>query len=308
MANNSCRQYLVIAEVERQGFIMGRFKKYWPAVELANELLLYGELFPWKEPEKIILQLQNRKVKEYPIKGNQLYFDKGIYGSTDGKYSVIVLPINTKNFSLETFIRERENHSIVFSPEQYWAKKWSGYFENFPSAVTSQVSLEKSEFRKGIEDFISSQNESELDWSFIHNHKKERDKLFKKINTGQIENLLAIGLMLRAHQIMDRRELLPDAEKLINKFADEFSAALRMNTIIFRNIGDGVKGLSNPNDKHWNTINDTQILFALLYNGGNINEKYLVTEDKGIAQACISSGLGDHLLKIRDYKQRLNID
>ena len=47
MADNSCRQYLVIAEVERHGFIAGRFKKYLPAVELANELLLYGELFPW---------------------------------------------------------------------------------------------------------------------------------------------------------------------------------------------------------------------------------------------------------------------
>ena len=135
MANNEHRRYLVIAEIERIGFVAGNYKKYWSAVELAKKLLLYGELFPWKEPEKIKGQLRSHKFREYIIKGNQIYFDKSIYGSTDGQYSVAVLPINMKGFEIETFIRERENYSIVFSPEQYWDKRWSEYFESFPSSI-----------------------------------------------------------------------------------------------------------------------------------------------------------------------------
>lgn len=135
MANNKHRGFLVIAEIERTGFVAGCCKKYWSAVGLAKELLVYGELFPWGEPEKIVVQLKSRKFREYLIKGNQIYFDKSIYGSTDGKYSVAVLPINMKEFAVETFIRERENYSIVFSREQHWDKKWSKYFEDFPSSI-----------------------------------------------------------------------------------------------------------------------------------------------------------------------------
>lgn len=135
MANNENRQYLVIAEVERIGFVAGCFKRYRSAVELANQLLLYSELFQWRESEKIIVQLRNQRFKEYLIKGNQIYFDKGIYGSTDRNYSVSVLPIKVKESAISTFIRERENYSIVFSPEQHWDKKWSKYFEDFPSSI-----------------------------------------------------------------------------------------------------------------------------------------------------------------------------
>lgn len=135
MADNKHRRYLVIAEVERIGFVAGCLKKYRSAVELANQLLLYGELFQWSESEKIIAQLRNQRFKEYSIKGNQIYFDKGIYGSTDGKYSVSVIPTNVIEFSISTFIRERENYSIVFNSELHWDKRFSKYFENFPSSI-----------------------------------------------------------------------------------------------------------------------------------------------------------------------------
>lgn len=129
------RKYLVIAEVERTGFVAGCFKKYWSAVELANQLLLYRELFQWSESEKIIAQLRNQRFKEYSIKGNQIYFDKGIYGSTDGKYSVSIILTHVREFRISTFIRERENHSIVFNFEQHWDKRFSKYFEIFPSSI-----------------------------------------------------------------------------------------------------------------------------------------------------------------------------
>jgi hypothetical protein len=132
MPDNKNRAHLVIAEVERIGFVAGCFKRYWCAVEIANQLLLYSELFKWGESDRIIAQLRNQGFKEYIIKGNQVYFDKGIYGSTDGKYSVAVLPMNKKEFSTESFIRERENYSTVFSPEIRWDKRQAGYFDNFP--------------------------------------------------------------------------------------------------------------------------------------------------------------------------------
>jgi hypothetical protein len=134
VANNRNRKYLVIAEVERTGFVAGCYKKYLKAVELANELLLYGELFPWCESDKIIGQLRNRSFNEYPVKGNQIYFDKGIYGSADGKYSVMVIQINNSHFDLNVFIKERENHSIVFDSETCCDKRWNSYFDKFPSS------------------------------------------------------------------------------------------------------------------------------------------------------------------------------
>lgn len=135
MADNKDRRFLVVAEIERTGFIVGYCQKYRKAVELANEVLLYGELFSWGEPDKIKVQLQSRHFRQYQIKGNQIYFDKGIYGSADGKYSVAVLPINIKDFCLEVFIKERENYSIVFNSEQYWEKSNRKYFDDFPSSL-----------------------------------------------------------------------------------------------------------------------------------------------------------------------------
>jgi hypothetical protein len=132
MADNRYRKYLVVAEVERTGFVVDYCRKYWSAVKLADELLLLGELFTWGESERIETQLRSRNIKEYEIKGNLLYFDKSIYGSTDGKYSVAVLQINKNDFTIESFIRERENHSTVFSTEIHWDKKEAEYFDNFP--------------------------------------------------------------------------------------------------------------------------------------------------------------------------------
>jgi len=36
MPNNKNRKYLVVAEVERTGFVAGCYKKYLKAVEMAN--------------------------------------------------------------------------------------------------------------------------------------------------------------------------------------------------------------------------------------------------------------------------------
>lgn len=132
MADNTTRKYLIVAEIERTGYVAGLKNNYWEAVALAKELLLYGELFQWNEPEQINTQLLNRCYKSYIIKGNQLFFDKSIYGSTDGKYSVAVLPMDKKEFSVESFIKERENYSTVFSSEVRWDKRQADYFDNFP--------------------------------------------------------------------------------------------------------------------------------------------------------------------------------
>ena len=72
--------------------------------------------------------MPNNKRKKYLV----IAEIEGIYGSTDGKYSVMVVPIKRFQFCLESFIRERENYSIVFDSEVCWDKKRTDYFDNFP--------------------------------------------------------------------------------------------------------------------------------------------------------------------------------
>lgn len=174
-------------------------------------------------------------------------------------------------------------------------------------AIESQVFYEKDEFKKGIEVFIKSLNNGDIDWSFFKKNEKERDKLFGKINNHQIENLLAFGLLIRAHQIMDMNELCEDADSKLNQFILEFNAALKMNSIIFEKIGHGIEKLNSLTDDRWNTINDVQILFALAYKKGELKKKVLVTEDGEIIRVCTGSGLSNSILKTKDYLQLLGV-
>ncbi len=132
MANNK-RKYLVVAEVLRTGFITEYRNKYHDAIQLANELLLYGEIFKWSEGDKICTQLRNRGYKSYIIKGNQIYFENFVWSNTDGRFSVCILKVNPDKFCLHTFIRERENYSIVFESDVRWDKKRTEFFDKFTS-------------------------------------------------------------------------------------------------------------------------------------------------------------------------------
>ena len=62
-------------------------------------------------------QVKNVKlVAQYTIKGNMIYFGKNIRGVTNGIVSMSIV-LKYENFSLKSYIRERENFSILLLDE-----------------------------------------------------------------------------------------------------------------------------------------------------------------------------------------------
>lgn len=139
MPNNHQREYLVIVEVEQMGFVVGFKRKYWDAVTLAKSILAIRDVFGWNEADKLQNQLISSGYKPYSIKGNQLYFEKFVWVTTDGQCSVCLVKTYSNKFCLQTFIRERENHSIIFDKEVRWNKATKEFFDKFsePSLIAN---------------------------------------------------------------------------------------------------------------------------------------------------------------------------
>lgn len=173
--------------------------------------------------------------------------------------------------------------------------------------VKSQVLFEKSEFKDNVENFLSSLNGGTLDWKYIRNNTEERKKFFAKIQSGHITNLLGVALMIRAHQVMEIEELASDAEAKIEQFINDFKAALIMNVNLVEQIGHGTEKLKDVNDTRWNTLNDVQILFGLLYYRNGDDKKILVTEEKKIKESCNIAGIGDRVMTITEYFNALGL-
>lgn len=174
-------------------------------------------------------------------------------------------------------------------------------------AVKKQILFEKNGFKDNVENFLMSLNEDTLDWQYIRKNREERKKIFDKIQTGHFLKLLAVSLMLRAHQVMEIKEVKPDKEAKIEQFIIDFKAALIMNVNLIALIGHGTEKLKDVNNSRWNTLNDVQILFGLLYNRDGDDKKILVTEEKKIKESCYAAGIGDRVMTIAEYMTTLGL-
>jgi len=175
------------------------------------------------------------------------------------------------------------------------------------ATIKNQILFEKNGFKDNVENFLISLNSDTLDWKYIRNNKEERRKFFDKIQSGHIANLLGVSLMQRAYQVMEIEELAPDAEAKIEQFINDFKAALIMNVKLIEQVGHGTEKLKDVTDPRWNTLNDVQILFGLLYYKNGDDKKVLITEEKKIKEACDAAGIGDRVLTIAEYLATLGI-
>jgi len=64
--------------------------------------------------------------------------------------------------------------------------------------------------------------------------------------------------------------------------------------------------LSDVLDHRWNTLNDVQILFGMLYKS-NSEDKIIVTEEGKIREACFRVGRSENVLNIDEYLDKLEI-
>lgn len=171
--------------------------------------------------------------------------------------------------------------------------------------VKKQVEFEKSEFKENVEDFLRSLNHGELNWKIISTNKERKKEFFDKLKNGDMEVLLGLGLLARAHQVMDKEDMDAAANSRFLKFTEDYRAALIMSAKILTSIGNGAE-LADIDDQRWNTLNDVQILFGLLYYREGI-EKKLVTNDNAIKDSCTKAGIGNSVITIEQYKDLLGI-
>jgi hypothetical protein len=172
--------------------------------------------------------------------------------------------------------------------------------------VKNQVDFETTEFKNNVEEFLKFLNGGELDWKFIRNNKEELKEFTIRINDGRIETLLGIGLLKRAHQVMDKEAFEGEATKRFDGFLSQYKAALVMNTTLMQSIAGGSEKLADIEDSKWNTLNDVQIMFGLLYSKDGL-DKRLVTEEKRIGNSANKAGVGHLIMTLSDYKAAIGI-
>ena len=107
-----CNKYLIIAEFESQGFVLGIADSEQIAEKHVTRLSNIIDEYPFGEHTKIISKLEY--IASYNIKGNQTFLESSMICSSNGSSSIYVVKINMNTFSLKSFIKERENLSSVF--------------------------------------------------------------------------------------------------------------------------------------------------------------------------------------------------
>jgi hypothetical protein len=172
--------------------------------------------------------------------------------------------------------------------------------------VKKQILFENQEFQANVEDLLRSLNDGKLDWEYFKKNKQERIEFKAKIDDGRMEILLGLALFRRAHQVADVYNASPIAAKKLQTFFDTFKSAIKINISILRSIADGSTWLADATADKWNTLNDFQIIFGLLYERPGI-DKRLVTNDSKIKNACLSSGQGHVIISLDDYKKTIGL-
>lgn len=130
MNHPSKQKYLVIIEIQQLGFVSKIFDSFEIAKEFSNDIFRRTLKVPFGDWNGLIDFLSELKYLRYECRGNHLHLSKYLNSSSNGEVSVSILGIDFSTFDIRSFIRERENHSIVFTdiPEEYLERYPSHYF------------------------------------------------------------------------------------------------------------------------------------------------------------------------------------
>lgn len=123
-------QYLIVAEINRNGFVLELQNNYVEAELYIERIFNLSDEFGIFEMNKVKNKLEY--FASYQISGNELYLSKIKRSISNGVYTVSIVKIDLNNFCLKTFIKERENHSSVFTIEKY-PKQLDKLAELFPN-------------------------------------------------------------------------------------------------------------------------------------------------------------------------------
>lgn len=126
------------------------------------------------------------------------------------------------------------------------------------------------------------------------------------IRSGKMHVTMAIGLMRRAHAILELEFPQPDMQDKLDSFIQFYAPVLNMNTFLIQKFLHGFPSLQDPSNKAWNTLNDMQFLagacFVSKREWNNDVRVIVVTNDKGIHQACKGTYIEDKIWTVREYQ------
>lgn len=117
MEKEKCIKYLILAEIEKKGFLIKFIDNYEEAEKFASITFDLSDEFQFSEMSKVEMKLTF--FASYQVNGSEVHIGWCKKGITNGAYSVSVIEIDMNNFNLNQFILERINHSTVFSYEIY---------------------------------------------------------------------------------------------------------------------------------------------------------------------------------------------
>ena len=107
-------EYLLIAELENTGYIIGTTSDMQTAEAKLNELFILADQYPIHQIHEFNAYLE--QYRSYPINGNAEYFASNHvkHCASNGFLSVYILGIGiTDKFFIEQFISERSNTSYA---------------------------------------------------------------------------------------------------------------------------------------------------------------------------------------------------
>lgn len=107
-------KYLIVVEIDRRGYILELVDDLDAGQRIIEDIFDISEVYTIYEMDKVAERLPYPCTATYEIKGNELYVGKGGTSTSNGVLTVTAVEIDTETFCLESFIRERENHSMVF--------------------------------------------------------------------------------------------------------------------------------------------------------------------------------------------------
>ena len=104
------KQYLVIAELENKGYVIGTSNDLQEAEDKSAELVILADEYPINELYKCKDHLST--YQSYSINGNEAYCGKFKYCTSNGVFSVYIIEID-ESFSIQLFMSERSNTSLA---------------------------------------------------------------------------------------------------------------------------------------------------------------------------------------------------
>lgn len=123
-------RYLIIAEIRNKGYLLKFMSDLKEADKYAKEIFELSNEYSIYEQYKIETKLTY--FASYHVNGTEVYIGNGCCGQSNGVYTVGTMKVDINNFRLNSFIRERENHSTVFPREDQWDQV-DKFLKLFPS-------------------------------------------------------------------------------------------------------------------------------------------------------------------------------